>query len=208
VLFRKNVKFENLFPTQGYNSVPFTLAHLFYRSVHSTVPRNGAICLDKVVGSRPYMNQDTPPARFIFRSFTLAHLFYRSVHSSVPRNGPICLDKVESSQPYTNHDSPPTRFDWRFRAPSRVKNGVKKDEKREISGYIKRLRPDISMHDTQHFHNAIQHYSMKYVVFLLYPGPFFIDLSFLLDFQDLLLSKRQRTRLHFDTVSRLGALQD
>lgn len=40
----------------------FTLAHLLYRSLHTAAPRNGAICLDKVVVSlqqQPYMNQDT-----------------------------------------------------------------------------------------------------------------------------------------------------
>ena len=53
-------------PTRIFRS--FTMAHLFYRSVHSTMPRNAAICLDKVIGSRPYMNQDSPPAaRFNWR---------------------------------------------------------------------------------------------------------------------------------------------
>ena len=208
MLLRIVKKLKFCFPTQGFITRSFTLAHLFYRSVHSTVPRNGATCLDKVVGSRPYTNQDTPPARFIFRSFTLAHLFYRSVHTTVPRNGAVCLDKVVASQPYTNQVTLPTRFNWRLRAASRVENGIKKDEKGKNPGYIKRLRPDVNMHNSGPFLNAIQHYSVKYVVFLLYLGPFFIDLSFLLDFKDLLLSKRQRTRLHFDNVLRLGALQD
>ena len=98
----------------------------------------------------------------------------------MPRHGAVCLDKVVASRPYTNQETIlPTRFNWRLRAPSRVK----KAGKRESSSYLKRLRPvDMGMDVGKPFYNAIQQYSVKYVTFLLYLGPFFIDLSFSLDF--------------------------
>lgn len=97
-------------------------------------------------------------------SGTLAHLFYRSVHSTVPRNGAVCLDKAVVSLPHTNPDTLlPTRFNWRLRAPSRVK----KDEKKENSSYLKRLRPADTGSDVgKPFYSAIKPYSVKYVAFL------------------------------------------
>jgi hypothetical protein len=99
----------------------------------------------------------------------------------VPRNGAVCLDKVVVSRPYTNQDTLlPTRFNWRLRAPSRVK---KDEEKKEGSSFLKRLRPvDMGTDVGKPFYNAIQQYSVKYVALLLYLGPFFIYLSFSLDF--------------------------
>lgn len=117
----------------------------------------------------------------IFRSFTLAHLFHRSVHSTVPRNGAVCLDRVVTSRSYANQDTLPTRFNWRLRAPSRIKKDEKK--KGERSSFVKRLRPvDMGTDVGKPFYNAIQHYSVKYVAFLLCFAPFFIELSFSLDF--------------------------
>jgi hypothetical protein len=53
-----------------YSRFP-TLAHLFYRSVHSTAPRSAATCLERVVilpRQEPYANQDTvPQTRFNWR---------------------------------------------------------------------------------------------------------------------------------------------
>lgn len=104
----------------------------------------------------------------------------------MPRNGAACLDKVVVSRPYANQDTLPTRFNWRLRAPSRIKKNEKKDKERkdgEGSGFTKRLRPvDMGTDVGKPFYNAIQHYSAKYVAFLLCLGPFFIELSFSLDF--------------------------
>ena len=99
----------------------------------------------------------------------------------MPRNGAACLDKVVVSRPHANQDTLPARFNWRLRAPSRIKKNEKKDG--EGSGYMKRLRPvDMGTDVGKPFYNAIQHYSAKYVAFLLCLGPFFIVLSFSLDF--------------------------
>lgn len=135
MLLKKKAKLLNSVPTQGLKIPFFTLAHLFYRSVHSTVPRNGAVCLEKVVVSRPCTNPDV----------TLL----------------------------------PTRFNWRLRASSRVK----KEEKRENSSYMKRLRPvDMGADVGKPFYNAIKPYSTKYVAFFCILGHSLSSLSLSLDF--------------------------
>ena len=77
---------------------------------------------------------------------------------------------------------------------------------------MKRLRPvDIGTDVGKPFYNAIQQYSVKYVAFLLYHGPFFIDLSFFIRFLKLIALEEAedeallRHRLATWSVKRLEA---